>query len=255
VVEKGGGAVTFEEQWLTDTNPAVMLRLLDPEGPHPDPAQRGPRPKSPPSSRKLRLFACACCRAVWGELTDARSRRAVEVAESFAENPTAEAAMDVRRACGESDDGLGHCVRSLHREPRIAAENAAFYARQVDGQDVIQTSLLREIFGNPYRQQPPARWREPCDCTKPGGLPCFACGHCQGTGTVEKTAPWLTRQALSVATAVYEGGLWDDALSFGVLADALEESGCGDDDVLAHLRSPGTHVRGCWAVDLILGKS
>ena len=38
-----------------------------------------------------------------------------------------------------------------------------------------------------------------------------------------------------------------------VLADALEEAGCGDEAVLAHLRSPGPHVRGCWPVDLCLG--
>ena len=40
-----------------------------------------------------------------------------------------------------------------------------------------------------------------------------------------------------------------------VLADALEEAGCTNADILLHLRSPGPHVRGCWALDLILGKS
>jgi hypothetical protein len=39
-----------------------------------------------------------------------------------------------------------------------------------------------------------------------------------------------------------------------VLADALEEAGCGSADLLSHLRAPGPHVRGCWAVDLLLGK-
>ena len=39
-----------------------------------------------------------------------------------------------------------------------------------------------------------------------------------------------------------------------VLADALEEAGCSDDELLGHLRGPGPHVRGCWALDLILGK-
>jgi hypothetical protein len=38
------------------------------------------------------------------------------------------------------------------------------------------------------------------------------------------------------------------------LADALEEAGCADADILSHLRGPGPHVRGCWAVDLLLGK-
>jgi hypothetical protein len=39
-----------------------------------------------------------------------------------------------------------------------------------------------------------------------------------------------------------------------VLADALEEAGCTDQTILDHLRGPGPHVRGCWAVDLLLGK-
>jgi hypothetical protein len=40
-----------------------------------------------------------------------------------------------------------------------------------------------------------------------------------------------------------------------LLANAMEEAGCGNDDILSHLRSGGLHVRGCWVVDLILGKS
>jgi hypothetical protein len=40
-----------------------------------------------------------------------------------------------------------------------------------------------------------------------------------------------------------------------ILADAIEEAGCADDVILSHLRSPGSHMRGCWALDLILGKS
>ncbi len=39
-----------------------------------------------------------------------------------------------------------------------------------------------------------------------------------------------------------------------VLADALEDAGCADADILAHCRGHGPHVRGCWVVDLVLGK-
>jgi hypothetical protein len=45
-----------------------------------------------------------------------------------------------------------------------------------------------------------------------------------------------------------------DGAALNVLADALEDAGCTNDNVLSHLRSPGPHVRGCWAIDLILGK-
>jgi hypothetical protein len=46
-----------------------------------------------------------------------------------------------------------------------------------------------------------------------------------------------------------------DNTRLAVLADALEESGCTSEDVLGHLRGPGPHVRGCWVVDLCLGRS
>jgi hypothetical protein len=45
-----------------------------------------------------------------------------------------------------------------------------------------------------------------------------------------------------------------DPARLSVLADALEDAGCTDPDLLGHLRSAGPHVRGCWVVDLILGK-
>jgi hypothetical protein len=46
-----------------------------------------------------------------------------------------------------------------------------------------------------------------------------------------------------------------DSERLTALADALEDAGCADPELLGHLRSPGPHVRGCWAVDLVLGKS
>jgi hypothetical protein len=52
--------------------------------------------------------------------------------------------------------------------------------------------------------------------------------------------------------AIYDERAFD---RLPVLADALEDAGCADADLLGHLRGPGPHVRGCWAVDLILGKS
>jgi hypothetical protein len=69
---------------------------------------------------------------------------------------------------------------------------------------------------------------------------------------------WLTPDVAAVARAAYEerslpAGALDPA-RLAVLADALEEIGCDNSEVLAHLRGPGPHVRGCWAVDLTLGR-
>jgi hypothetical protein len=68
----------------------------------------------------------------------------------------------------------------------------------------------------------------------------------------------LTRTVVLLAQTVYEertlpnGRL--DPTRVQVLADGLEEAGCTDSDILAHCRGPGPHVRGCWVVDLLLGK-
>ena len=69
---------------------------------------------------------------------------------------------------------------------------------------------------------------------------------------------WLTRNVLHLARSVYEErhmpeGTFDDQ-RMSVLSDALEEAGCNNVDILSHLRGGGEHVRGCWVVDLLLGK-
>jgi hypothetical protein len=56
---------------------------------------------------------------------------------------------------------------------------------------------------------------------------------------------------VKLARAVDKSQEWD---RMPVLADALEDAGCTDAELLAHLRSPGPHVRGCWAIDLLLGR-
>ena len=90
-----------------------------------------------------------------------------------------------------------------------------------------QVALLREVFGNPFRPvNVPDTWR---------------------TADV-RTVALATHQSPDPAT----GQL--DPARLAVLADALEEAGCGDATLLAHLRSPGPHVPGCWVVDAILGK-
>jgi hypothetical protein len=63
---------------------------------------------------------------------------------------------------------------------------------------------------------------------------------------------WLTSNVVPLAQAIYEERSFAD---LPVLADALEEAGCTNTHILAHCRLPREHVRGCWAVDLLLGKS
>ncbi|MBN9521028.1 hypothetical protein J0H58_21335 [bacterium] len=63
---------------------------------------------------------------------------------------------------------------------------------------------------------------------------------------------WRTEVAVALARGMYESR---DFAPMPVLADALDDAGCDEPDILAHCRKPGPHVRGCWVVDLVLGKA
>ena len=94
-----------------------------------------------------------------------------------------------------------------------------------------QCQLILEIIGSPFR---------------PVTLdPAILAGH---DTTVVRLAQAAYDERHLPAGTLDNGRL-------AVLADALEEAGCTDQDILGHLRGSGPHVRGCWAVDLILGKS
>jgi hypothetical protein len=205
--------------------------------------------------RKLRLFACACCRLTWGLLTDPLLRQAVEVAERFAEG---QASKDELERAYESARGLGMGAYTPdapdHRERTAAsmavqaahpkAFSAAFamtaypvslagsYGGSEQERDAVLCGLLRCVFGNPFRPSPP--------------LP-------------PAVLTWNDRTVPRLAEAIYndrllpEGTL--DPSRLAILADALLDAGAEDDSLLEHLRSPGPHVRGCFAVNILLGRS
>ena len=62
---------------------------------------------------------------------------------------------------------------------------------------------------------------------------------------------WLTPAVVALARGIYEERAFD---RMPILADALQDAGCDNDDILNHCRDDGPHVRGCWVVDLVLGK-
>jgi hypothetical protein len=196
-------------------------------------------------SRNLRLFACACCRRIWPLIPDAESRNAVEAAEAFADGMIGTAEMTAARNAmkrsyrGPSDPvmrsarsaAFGTCGSKL-MIPAASAANAVFYkAEKVAGSDVAlkdswveiaaQTALLRDITGNPFRPV-----------------------------TFERS--WSTLAVSELAQSIYDCRAFE---RMPELADALEQAGCTNADVLSHCRGPGTHVRGCWVVDLVLGKT
>lgn len=218
-----------ESEWLGCADPTPMLKYLRDKG----------------SDRRLRLFAVACCRRIWHLIEEETCTSAVEVAERYAddqatdaERATTEGELDAASSAveaaiystiaveGRTAEGACHAARSACAAARKGSEwgNAEDASPE---ERYTQLTCLRDIFGNPF---------------------------CR----VSINPAWLTSTATSLATAAYEerdlpsGELDPERLA--VLSDALEESGCANPDILEHLRSPGPHVRGCWALDSILGK-
>jgi hypothetical protein len=111
----------------------------------------------------------------------------------------------------------------------VVVQRGAGYAESLSlAEQAAQADLIRDLFGNPFR-------------------------------LVTLDPAWRSADVLSLAEAAYdnralpEGTLGPARLA--LLADALEDAGCSNAEVLTHLRGPGPHVRGCWAVDAVLGKS
>jgi hypothetical protein len=238
-----------EAEWLAEKGRAQMMvfGLLRP----------GFRPgrfhRTKAGKRKLRLFACACCRLVWHLLTDSRLRRAIEKSEAVAEGEADRADLEVSSReildltyGGYAPGDPGAAVRAAaHMALRCVSQKASEAAFRITtlpipfdwdslGGKVGEAALcdlIREVFGYPFR---------PAPAVDPAWL------AWQG-GTVAQLA-----QAAYEERQLPEGTL--DLAHLAALADALEDAGCTDAELLGHLRSPGPHVRGCWAVDLVLGK-
>src|SRR5262249_19119703 len=62
---------------------------------------------------------------------------------------------------------------------------------------------------------------------------------------------WQTATTIAIAQTIYDS---QDYTAMPILADAIEDAGCDDADILSHLRGPRPHARGCWLVDLLLAK-
>jgi hypothetical protein len=161
----------------------------------------------------------------------------VEVAERYADGAATgedmaaarEAAVDAARAPAAADAAAWAAAGAAWDDRRAAASAAAWAAWAAAG-DAALVPLLRCIFGNPFRPM-----------------------------SVDPT--WLTWRGGAVprlAQAAYDerelpSGLLDNG-RLTVLADALEDAGCSDPEILGHLRGTEPHVRGCWPVDALLVK-
>jgi hypothetical protein len=219
-----------EAEWLQTDDPIRMLRFL------------GRRAKD----RQYRLFAVACAR---DELDQAHKTRncfnfgrigdgmrevfwhplrgyeaAIEDAEAWADGREAQRTAYSTWFVGwykGIDDVADIAYAALGYDPDgLVQVHPEIIATTIQGYQTNPAHYLRDVFGNPFR---------------PVAFP----------------PEWRTDTAVALASQMYE---CRDFSAMPILADALQDAGCTSDDILNHCRGAGVHVRGCWVVDLVLGK-
>lgn len=234
-----------EAEWLASTDLSALLRHIG----------------ASCNARKARLFACACCRCVWDHL-GSTSHPLIAQAEQWANAKGPEPNwMAARRAMEDVLAKTEELYPSRYRfmpeyEARLAVlramasaatpetmhSTATFATRALvlettpteasDPRTYMRTAtslprfcpLLREIFGNPFRPV----------VVDPSWL------------------RWRDGFVVAMARVIADEARFED---LPILADALEEAGCDNRDLLGHLRTPDEHVRGCWALDLLLNRA
>jgi len=242
--------VTVQE-WLSCANPNEMLLLL-----------KGA------SGRKRRLFSAACCRRVWALLPAEVSRGAVEVAERYADGQASAADLSLAHALAcEAHAQLEAAAVAKGEPPPHPAAPAAFAAAVASAAITPEkannfTALVRPFLADPNSTADPPRHKAAvrAEWAAQAGLlrDIFGPPPFRPSFIAPAVLAWNDGAVARLAQALYdqpqapEGTL--DPARLAVLADALLAAGCDDVDLWGHCCQPGPHVRGCWAIDLILGK-
>jgi hypothetical protein len=203
------------------------------------------------SARKYRLIGCACCRVIWDDLTSATQRRAVEVAERFAEG--AADAEALRQAWQQATTPGGTTASQYAHESLLGTVGQVVGRRHELHCRRLGAKPSYTSWGQQTQQPPPEvdaldaeAKRKLCDAIRD------VAGNPFRPVTIEPG--WLDAnngQARAIARSIDEEGRFAE---LPVLADALEDAGCSDEPILTHARQPN-HYRGCWLIDAILGKS
>ena len=211
-----------EVEWLTGGDPHRLINQLE----------------SDANRRKLRHFVCLCVRHSLPEPLDEWVPGTLASVERRADDPACidpgEWASVLQRLDDRRPRSLSVTPSDL-RQVRLSnlleltvGEDVYDDAHEVverlkeDGVDLAAPlRLLRDIFGNPFRP-------------------------------VIFSPNWRTDTAVMLAKQMYESR---DSSAMPILADAIQDAGCDNEDVLNHCRGPGPHVRGCWVLDAVLGKA
>lgn len=214
-----------EAEWLTTPDPERLSLYL----------------AETATDRKLRLLTAACCRRLMAWNQQSRVLEALCRVERYADGQLADSTMEkwsreMWQAMG-SRGTVQYVIRwalSVACLPRrspafvndwqaMVRSEGGFSPELVRKLPTLARMILHEIFGNPFRP----------------------------VGVDPSWLGWNSGTVLSLAQGIYEDRAFD---RLPVLADALEDAGCHNAEILGHCRQPGEHVRGCWVVDLLLDK-
>lgn len=236
-------------EWLESTEPCSMLEYVL---------------KGKLAERKLRLFSCACCRIRNHANPLDGIEDLIDLAERCADG------LATRREVAERADLVANpdffpaelwgsvwlhstlgwndpFISAIAVGPVLVPADAPLFAR-----------LLRCIAGNPYPRESSGRswWGSTILL---GMVKLFAGSpyytppqEVEALPTFPFDSGWCTSTVAAIARGIYESR---DFSPMPLLADALQDAGCENDDILNHCRSAGPHARGCWVIDLILGKN
>jgi hypothetical protein len=220
------------------------------------------------STRKARLFSVACCRRVWHLLESPADRRAVEVAEEVADKKQRLTDLRIIHEAASIID-LG-----LDPTPRVPGGGWCYMSGpewdfcyglwiSPEGRRVCRVARWASTptpWGSPDSTANDARallsFRVGLDAAKTEHqVQCGLLRDIVGPSVCPAVQDaWLSSNGGAVrglAKAIYEERAFH---LLPILADALEDAGCSDEAILGHIRGPGPHLTGCWAVDLLLGK-
>jgi hypothetical protein len=205
-----------EAEWLACTDPSKMLQSML--------GQCG--------ARKLRLFACACCRHLGPLLDSERCLHLLTVAERFADGQATEQELALARVAAQPANKWGERAAGFAAAASLDMPWAVLHvldnvraAHQrkpdKDAARLGQVAIIRDVFGNHFpRVKASPAWSQ-----------------------------WNDGLVVRMAEQIYEERTFED---LPMLADALEEAGCEQPSLLGHLRGGGVHVPGCWALDVVL---
>jgi hypothetical protein len=237
------------------------------------------------SARKIRLYLCGGCRSIRDHFFRPESLTAVEVAERFADGYANEKELAFAEYAAEAPTfgfeleesrfpynhpykaGVVPRLIEMGILPESALEGGPWLVDTAVRRHLMDAANLAEFCANAspgdYALPSPGIWTWMPYLQKvdwPGPWLCHCVfGNPFRPATVDPVWQlWNEGCVVQLAQTAYEdrelpsGHL--DPTRLAILADALEDAGCSDPDLISHLRGPGPHVRGCWVVDLFLGK-